>query len=141
MNTLNIKETIFKRNYKKLIQLIPGLHSLEIGDALKSHAEGYMDLNLDVLNKENDQMIIALSHYYKDLYGDMIADPDMEMRVAYKSEFVEALAYQDSFGYQRISFDGRQSDLKLKRSLNNFLGQWLENCLAQGHKLKIEIEE
>ena len=99
----------------------------------------------EVLNTspiEVSRMIIALSHYYyKHPCGDMIADPDMEMRVAHKSEFVEALAYQDGFVYQRVYCNENEEHPKLKENLNNFLGQWLKNCLVQGHKLKIEIKE
>lgn len=128
--------TVHERNYKMLINLVPELWSLEVGEALKSQSEGYMDLNLDVLDKEADRMTMALSHYYKHPSGDMIADPDMEIRVYRPHGFVEALTYQDSLVYQRVYLDENRYYPKLKKSLNSFLSQWLKNCLAQGHQLK-----
>ncbi|GAB4223516.1 MAG: hypothetical protein Tsb005_18890 [Gammaproteobacteria bacterium] len=135
-------QTILKRNYAKLMKLAPELWSLERGDALKSRLDGYMDLNLDVLHKQSDKMRIALSHYYKHDSGDLIADPDMELQVCrHEFEFIEALAYQDCFGYQRVYVDETHYYPKRYKSLNNFLSQWLSNCLAQGHRLKQRATE
>lgn len=129
--------TVYERNYKTLIKLAPELWCLDAGEALKSRSEGFMDLNLDVLYKpQDDQMTIALSHYYKHPSGDMIPDPDMEIRVYRSHGFVETLTYQDSLVYQRVYLDENRYYPKLKKSLNSFLSQWLKNCLAQGHQLK-----
>ncbi len=96
-----------------------------------------MDLNLDVLNKRKDQMTIALSHYYKHPSGDMIADPDMEIRVNRKDyAFIEALTYQDGYIYQEVYLDKYRYSPELKNQLNDFLSQWLKNCIDQGHCLK-----
>lgn len=100
-----------------------------------------MDLNLDVLHKQDDLMIIALSHYYQNHNGDMIPDPDMEIRVDRSYEFIEALAYQDSFGYQRVYQNENHYYPRLKKSLNSFLSQWLKNCLDQGHSLVLPNKE
>jgi len=40
-----------------------------------------LDLNLDILQRQPDRILIALSHYWKHGSGDMIADPDMEIAV------------------------------------------------------------
>ena len=69
----------------------------EIPDAKKSQVPGFMDLNLDRLSANNGVMVIALSHYYKHQSGDMIPDPDMEIRVMPKERTAEALTYQDAY--------------------------------------------
>jgi uncharacterized protein YqiB (DUF1249 family) len=139
MSTLRIATIdpkVFTRNYQKLLKLAPDLWSLKMGEALKSKSEGYMDLNLDVLNKEGHQLWVALSHYYQHPSGDLIPDPNMEIRISSQcGGYIEALTYQDSFGYQRVYLDENRYYPKLRKSLNSFLGQWLKNCLEQGHRL------
>ncbi|MDM5182011.1 DUF1249 domain-containing protein [Massilia sp. DJPM01] len=125
---------IYERNYKKLIQLIPTL--LEIKTAAKLTAPGFMNLNVDILDRHHKKIVIALSHYYKHPSGDMIADPDMTMAVYTETESVEVLAYQDCFGYRKVySEDGMTFSPSTKKELNSFLGQWLTNLLEQGHTL------
>ena len=88
MNTVN---TIYTRIYNKLAKLIPDLVTLETGEAMKSLGQaGLMDLNLDVLYTGDDHTVIALSHYYKHTSGDLIADPDMEIRVFHNWRGAEA---------------------------------------------------
>jgi uncharacterized protein YqiB (DUF1249 family) len=126
-----IYETIFK----KLLKLIPDLKNLEVGDNAVSITEGYMNLNLDVLAKGEDGLVIALSHYYRHDSGDMIPDPDMEIRVYLDQQMAEALAYQDFFGFDRVYHEPMQINISAKQRLNAFLDKWLSNCLSQGHKL------
>lgn len=66
---------IYHRNYRKLLQLIPTLNQIQSAEKLT--APGYMDLNLDILNRHHKKTAIALSHYYKHHSGDMMPDPDM----------------------------------------------------------------
>ena len=130
--------TICDRNYKKLMKLAPDLWSLTQGDALKSQSSGLMDLHLDVLSvdQEAHKMVIALSHYYQHPSGDMIPDPDMELRIDRSLGMVEALTYQDSIRFQSVYLEDGRYYPKLKKELNSFLGTWLRNCLSQGHKLQ-----
>ncbi len=123
--------------YEQLKELIPDLRTLEPGDARKSTAPGFMDLNLDVLAKSKDEMRIALSHYYKHHSGDMIADLDMEIRVYLMPDWkkAEALTYQDARRYDMVYPEPGKVYPRMKRSLNSFLVQWLKNLKNQGHKL------
>ena len=132
----SMPSTIYQRIFKKLMRLTDKLDVLKPGDALKSQSTSYMDLHLDVLEKDGAMMVIALSHYYRHPSGDMIADPDMTMKINFSAEVVEALTYQDSFGFQCVYPDERHVHPKLKKSLNAFLSKWLSNCLAQGHSFK-----
>ena len=122
-------------NYQQLLRLVPQLLSLEEGVGLKSQAEGFMDLNLDVIHKDEQAIIIALSHYTPHPCGELMANPDMELRISKTSKTVETLTYQDSFGYQKVWVDKTHYCPKLKKQLNAFLGRWLESCLLQGHSL------
>jgi len=125
--------------YSRLEKLIPDLTKLRPGDARKSESPGFMDLNLDVLSKDAEKMRIALAHNYIQ-EGDVIADPDMEIRVYLLPDWkkAEALTYQDTYGYREVyREEGGQIlvNVKAKAELNSFLKQWLKNALDQGHRL------
>ncbi len=124
---------IFKNNYKKLLQLLPDLGT-ENFESRKLKAEGFMDLNVDLLMSEKHRILLALSHYFKHPSGDLIADPDMEVAVYPDRQVAEALSYQDMFGYSVVYPEEGKVDLSAKKELNSFLGQWLSNLKAQGHR-------
>jgi len=126
----------YDRLYAQLTELIPDLTELKPGDHRKSTAPGFMDLGLAVLTRSKEEMRIALSHYYKQ-NGDMIADPDMEIRVYLIEGWnkVEALTYQDARRYDMVYPEPGKINLGMKKSLNDFLAQWLTNLKNQGHSL------
>lgn len=136
----NTRRDIYARIYRKLKKAVPDLLTIE--EHGKSTVPNFMDLNLDVLHKRSNRIVIALSHYYKQ-NGDMVADPDMELAVYPKLEIAEALSYQDSVCYRTIySDDSGTEDIKAKKELNAFLDQWLSNLIEQGHCIKAdELED
>ena len=99
-----------------------------------------MDLNLDLLSRDDEIITVALSHYYEQ-NGDLIADPDMVVRIDTKAETVEALTFQDTYTYREVYPDGSAVDLTAKKELNEFLLQWLTNLFDQGHKLVPVVKE
>lgn len=123
---------IHSRIFHKLLSIVPDL--MTIVESGKSIVPGYMDFNLDILHRTPEQIIIALSHYYKHPSGDMIADPDMEVAVYPSREHAEALTYQDAYSYQSV-LGGGEVDARLQRDLNVFLSQWLTNLIEQGHRI------
>lgn len=126
---------LYENMHRKLLRLIPNL--AEIQEHAKLVAGGYMDLNVDILHKTAKYTDVALSHYYKHPCGDMIADPDMAIRV-WNHGAVEALSYQDTFGYRRVYDDAEDGTVVypvVKKSLNSFLNTWLSNLIEQGHTL------
>lgn len=116
----------------RLVKMIPTLP--EIPEYVKSKVPGLMDLNLDLLSRDNDIITVALSHYYE-RNGDLIADPDMVIRIDTNTETVEALSYQDTYIYREVYENGNRVDVKAKKELNEFVLQWLTNLIDQGHKL------
>ncbi len=123
---------ISKQIYRKLSVLLPSLPT--ILEYSKSTSSGFMDLNLDLLEKRGNVFTIALSHYYKHPSGDMIPDPDMTMRVDTAAQTVEALTYQDIYRYDEVYPDGEVNQ-SVRKSLNTFLAHWPQNCIDQGHRL------
>ncbi len=138
MKSETVIRDIHSRIYLKLLKVIPDL--LTIHEHGKSKVEGYMNLNLDILYRKPGRVVIALSHYYKQ-NGDMIADPDMEVAVYPERQTAEALPYQDCYSYRRVYGKGNAIDIRAKRSLNQFLNQWLSNLIEQGHRITPESDD
>ena len=130
---MRIPSNIYGRNYNKISKIVD-LDELKQKGYIKLKSEGFMDLNFDYL-REDDQgrHIIAMSHYYKHPSGDMIADPDMELRIDEDMGTIEALTYQDAQRYNEVySRDGKYVNPRVKKSLNSFLSTWLTNIQKQG---------
>lgn len=136
--------------YKKLMQIIPDLikhieAGKDSGKSVKDPKGGLMDLNFDYLGKDKKgNYLIALSHLFEQ-NGDMVPDPDMQIRILPEMEMAEAMTFQDQYGYQEVypdQGDGKEYvDLRRKKELNQFLSQWLTNIIKQGHKIDLTQEE
>ena len=121
--------TINERIFKKLERVIGDLS--HVPAYMKYEAHGFMDLSVDRLHVDEESVTIALSHYFKQ-NGDMVPDPDMEVRIYPEMKMAEALTYQDCFGYRQVYPAPDQVNLKVRKDLNVFLNQWLSNILMQG---------
>lgn len=122
------------RIYQKLLRVAPELQQTK--EYAKSKVSGLMDLNLDVLERSQGYMRIALSHYWLHPSSDMIPDPDMEIAVFLDDGLAEALSYQDTFIYEAAFIDGEILPiLDVHARINEFLEQWLDNLAEQGHVL------
>lgn len=148
-----MRTTIYERNHRALLELCPDLPSLKPGDHRRhdrGEGSGLMPLSLDVLEAgfarrsslgapqaETRFLRVALSHHYEQ-NGDLVPDPDMELRVFTDPSFprVEALAIQHATGhYARVYPRPGCVDPRQKRDQNAFLAVWLRNLKAQGFSL------
>ena len=134
---------IYETIYKKIDKLMGGIDEFKKSEEgykkLKSGA--YMDLSVDLLRgKEHPKggqdghcFIIAMAHNYTQ-NGDVMADPDMEIAICPEMKMAEALTYQqDGLGiYQMVYPEPGLINPKLKKQLNSFLNQWLDNLKQQG---------
>ena len=141
--------TIYNFIYDKLFKLLPDLtHHLKQQtpygkSSLGWPDSGLMDLYYNYLMAEDTSHIISLAHNYVQ-NGDLIADPDMEIRINPTENTAEALTFQDLYSFKRVYKleDGKTYvNSKLKIDLNKFLNTWLANALKQGHKIQFEQEE
>jgi len=121
----------YEKNYKLLEEILGDLTVLP--ENLKLKSGGFMDLNFDNLGGNR----IALSHYYKQ-NGDMIADPDMEIKIFPELKAIEALTYQDTYRYDVVYPEPGKINISAKARLNQFLSQWLRNLKAQGFKHEMQ---
>jgi len=132
-----MKKIIYETMYNKLVKLgiINKDGSLKFDEYVKLKSGNFMDLNIDHLNHKNDDqsIVISLSHNYIQ-EGDVMADPDMEVRIIPSMKMVEALTFQqDSTGtYQQVYLEDGRFNPTLKKELNKFLNYWLKNLIEQG---------
>ena len=109
--------------------------SLKFDEYLKLKSGAFMDLNIDHLShKDNENsIVISMAHNYIQ-EGDVMADPDMEIRIIPDMKMLEALTYQlDSMGiYQEVYLEDGRFNPRLKAELNDFLNIWLKNLIDQG---------
>ena len=134
---MNIRiKTIHERIYEKLSKLVD-FQELKTKKYLKLESPALMDLHVDYLREEpNNACVIALAHNFTQ-NGDLVCDPDMEIRIFPRMRMAEALTYQGSLGaYQEVYSDGYKCvNPILKKSLNTFLNTWLNNMLDQSYTL------
>lgn len=132
-----MKKIIYKTMFEKLVKLgiINQDGNLKFNEYLKLKSGNFMDLNIDHLSYKNDDrsIVISLAHNYIQ-NGDVMADPDMEIRIIPSMKMVEALTFkQDSIGiYQQVYLEDGRFNPILKNDLNNFLNFWLKNLIEQG---------
>ena len=132
-----MKKIINETMYDKLVKLgiINQDGSLKFDEYLKLKSRHFMDLNIDHLSHKDDEnsIVISLAHNFIQ-NGDVMADPDMEIKIIPSMKMVEALTFQqDSTGtYQQVYLEDGRFYPTLKKDLNEFLNSWLKNLLNQG---------
>ena len=137
MNAAKQANTIGAQIFHRLLEVVPDLMTLSAGNYARSEVSGFMNLNLDVLAKSPNKVVIALSHLYKHPSGDMIPDPDMQISVFLSDEYAEAQTFQDLYGFRTVETNVNQVDKQVQRELNSFLLTWLGNLITQGHNVTV----
>jgi hypothetical protein len=126
--------TIQNQIFDQLLSIIPDLQIRNKAGKSQLESQSMMDLNLDILYRENITVMIALSHYYKHESSDMIADPDMYILVNFNDKTATARTFQDTFGYQDVMSDGA-INTKLEQSINEFVVMWMKNNISYGYQI------
>jgi len=130
--------------YNTIFNKLNALGFLNVWDHATLKVEGFMPLEIEVLRKtaplsSNPWKIISVMHWYLQ-EGDVMRDPDMEIRVYTNAKIAEALSYrQDGVPgvgtiFQEVYPEPGKINQKHKKELNVFLNQWLTNIKDQGFK-------
>lgn len=141
-----MEKLIYETSYDRLerIGILAALTASNSG-YVKMSVPGFMDLHVDLLRKQGDRVIVSLRHSYVQ-NGDSMADPDMEVAIIPSMKMAEALTFQQDgvprLGtiYQQVYPEPGKVNPRLKHELNQFLAQWLQNIIQQGHKAVAEKE-
>ncbi len=137
-----VKKDVYQMNYERLMPYINLMKEKKF-TYLKVRNGSYMDLNIDLLDEREEFSIYSLAHNYvqsidDSQIGDLMADPDMQIKIHWKSLMAEALTYQQDgvpiIGtiYQEVYPKPGFVNMKLKKELNQHLSLWLKNLKDQG---------
>lgn len=123
---------IFQQIFNRLEALTDGIAEFasKPGNHKILKADGFMDLHVECIGKNH----ISLAHYYVQ-NGDLMADPEMEVRIVPETMMAEALTYSQASPpiYQQVyTADGKRYYPRLRSDLNSFLRTWLKNLENQG---------
>ena len=122
---------ITQKNYAKLLELIPMLPELKSATSMATR--GASPLHIALLYSFGQTSMLSLSQYCEHPQGYTVADPSMIIAVYMDNKSAEALVFQNYLGSRRIYFDDiAVSGGTIKTEMNQFLGQWLANLLAEG---------
>jgi len=131
-----IRRDVYQMNFERLAAVLgPMSEWPEVGEMIKLQSRGYMDLTVERLMDDSPGiMVLSLAHYGVQ-NGDMMRDPEMEVRITDRAT-VEALTFRNDYmGLNQIVYPTPTTFRpRLKKELNSFLTTWLQNLKAQGHK-------
>ena len=130
----NVHQTIFDR-LVKLGVVVDG----QLRANGRSQSSGFMDLvveKLPYLDGASGQasMAFSMAHYFKQ-NGDLCQDPEMVVLVYPDLAMAEAHSFQQAIPpiYQEVYPEPGKYRPALKKELNSFLRQWLQNLIDQDH--------
>lgn len=124
------RKVVYAENFDRLVKLgiLTPDGKLTFKEYMKIENEPYMPLSLDNLGNNT----FSMAHNFEQ-NGDLIPDPDMEIRIIPELKMVEALAIQHSTGYyRRVYIDENKYYPREKKEQNSFLNMWTKNLLDQG---------
>jgi uncharacterized protein YqiB (DUF1249 family) len=128
-----MRRTVYESIYSRLQQLgILEENGVMQAEYLKFKSDGLMDLNVDRLAPDR----IALAHNGIQ-NGDVMSDPDVEVRIYPDQKAAEALTFQNDYLgiYQQVYPEPGKFYPKLKKDLNVFLDDWLCNMIEAKYEL------
>jgi uncharacterized protein YqiB (DUF1249 family) len=135
-----MRRTVYESIYSRLQQIGIIDKSGKMQAAyMKFKSPGLMDLNVD--NLLNNRIALAYNGLQN---GDVMADPDVEVQIYPDKKMAEALTFQNDYLgiYQVVYPEPGKYYPKLKKELNEFLNDWLQNIFdAQYQLTETECEE
>jgi hypothetical protein len=137
-----MRKTIYETMFSKLQQI--GIidqdgNPATINGHLRLESGAYMPLSVNRLPAEKEGCHRISMAHNRIQEGDLMADPDMEIRIYPDLKAVEALTYQqDGLGIYQVVFpEPGKVYPKVKKELNIFLNRWLSNLIDQGFKVDV----
>lgn len=121
---------LHENNYLRFKRLVADLDA--ITDQAVSVVSGCLDLHLHIIERSKFTTTVRMTyHFVED--QQMIAEPDLKLRIYHDARLVEVLAGHLKHGRQRLDHLPATA-LKLKWRLNRLLYKWLGYCLHLGHE-------
>ncbi len=121
--------SIYERNFDRLMTLLP---TLAEGESCTTLGRGVRRVRVEVLERHKFTTIVHLCEPLP-VSLTMVGAPTMTVRVYHDVEVAEVLSYQNqgSFHPKYNYPNAEMLQVREKRRVNEFLGEWLEFCLVQ----------
>ena len=138
-----MRKTIYETNYDRMVKLgVITKESVVPDQCRRSEVPGLMDWvverlpDLDSASGNNGGIAVSLAHYFEQ-NGDMCKDPEMVVLIYPSQRMVEAFIFEMSLPpiYQQVFPEPAKFHPQLRKELNTFLRQWLNNLIEQRHSL------
>ena len=143
-----MRRTAMEMNYERFMKVLNKCDSKNLlkplddeNDDLRNchlKSDGFMDLVVEYLYSDEGWDVYSMAHYYVQ-EGDLMSDPEMEIRVNHGRQMAEAITItQSAMGeYQQVYFtreDGTKLyNPRLQKELQEFLTMWLNNINIHGY--------
>ena len=124
-------------NYKALAPFIQGMDSEN--NYRKFESSGYLPLVIEWLyyNDYKGRPVFSIAHYGEQ-NGDLMRDPEMTVAIDFDAGAVEPLTWRNDYighldeVYKRNAAGQLLYSQRIRKSLDEFLWQWLKNIKYQG---------
>ena len=125
--------TLYESNYVRLKWLLPELPA--DNTCLVSNVGADMALYLRVTEVSRYTTTLVLTYLFQD-GPQLVADPDLSIRVYHDARMVEAMACTDRHRHRALRefATGQGSELERRWTRNIMLNKWLEYCADHGHR-------
>lgn len=124
--------SMYESNYLRLLNLIPELERID--GCYRSRVAGECDLHLEILQRERYTLTMSMTYYFSN-ETEIVADPDMLVRVYFDGQLVEAMSLGKDHRHVQFRrlFRAHGNELGRRWTRNLILNKWLEYLLDQGH--------
>lgn len=123
---------LYENNYMRFKKLAMDLEGVET-EAI-SHVDGCLSLHLRIVERSRYTTTVFMTYFFDD-DEEIVAEPELKLRIYHDAALIEVLAGHLHHGRQRINHLPATA-LNLKWRLNRFLYKWLGYCLHVGHEIK-----
>ena len=115
-----------------MLNLIPELERLD--GCYRSRVAGDCDLHLEILQRERYTLTMSMTYYFSN-ETEIVADPDMLVRVYFDGQLAEAMSLGKDHRHVQFRrlFRAHGNELGRRWTRNLILNKWLEYLLDQGH--------
>lgn len=136
-----MRKTVYETNYDRLIKLgVVSKDGVVADQPRRSEVAGLMDWvverlpALDGASGNEHGIAVSLAHYFEQ-NGDLCKDPEMVVLIYPSQRMVEAFTFEMSIPpiYQQVFPEPGKFIPQLRKELNIFLRQWLNNLIEQNH--------
>lgn len=138
-----MRKTIYETNYNRMVKLgVITKDGAVPGQCRRSEVPGLMDWvverlpHLEGASGNDGGIAVSLAHYFEQ-NGDMCKDPEMVVLIYPSQQMAEAFTFEMSLPpiYQQVFPEPGKFHPQLRKELNTFLRQWLNNLFEQRHSL------